>query len=402
MKGTLKIFLKNTIPLLGSVLLFFFGRRVNKKDNYGKRVLIVFGGGVGDVVKRSVICEYVRQYLSGYDIYYLMPYQLTLPYAEETIHFNYKKAKISPRYYFQLVNKLRRIGFSKAIVMFPLWDGFLPYLASDTKPEVVFCPQETEPNFSYKLTSNAMSRMRFCALKKRFSLIKVPCGWDKDWLGAHFPSDTWKHIYFISQVIRRIDPNEAAHLKNDLLPVNGMRTEIELQKEDKNVTEGLRNYCAIGLGSSTSLKNWEPEKFGKVAELLSHKGYQILLVGGPESISLVEGFQESYKGKFTDSFDANLNELCWYIKNSVLVVCNDTSMVHIAIAFKRPTVCVNNMLTGADTHYGYSDINKWVLGNPMSEIKTENVVRETEKLIDYLHRTPDAPKEEFKTSFFSK
>jgi len=383
--------------------LLFFGERINR-DGYKKRILIIFGGGVGDVVKRSVICEYVNHYLSDYDVYYLMPYQLTLPYAKETISFDYKKAKINPRYYLELVNRLRKIGFSNAIVMFPFWDGFLPYLASDIKSEVVFCPRETEPNLSYKVISRAMSFVKFYTLKKRFSFIKVACGWDKDWSADHFPSDVWKHVYFISQVLCKIDPGNATHLMNDLLPASGMRTEIELHMDDKDAAEGLKNYCVIGLGSSASVKNWDPKKFGEVAKFLSGKGYQIFLVDGPENIALIRDFAKSYGGKFTNPLKkTNLNELCRDIKNSVLVICNDTSFVHIAIAFRKPTVCVNNSLTGADTNYGYEDINKWVLTDGiMSDIKTDDVIKEVKSLVDYVQKTPNSPKEDFKMSFFGK
>ncbi len=402
MKERLKLLVKNIIPLMGTFLLSIFGRRI-ERDGYEKRILIIFGGGIGDVVKRSVICSYVEKYLKDYDVYYLMPYHIQFPYAKKTIYFDYQKAKVNPLYYFTAVHALRKIGFYRVIVMFPLWDGFLPYLGIDVEPEVVFCPQESEPNSSYRSVSRIMSHLRRGSFKKIFRFVKVVSGWDKGWLLDHFPSDTWKHAYFISKVLCEISPRNTVGLDGGgLLAAKNVRTQIQLTLDKMDAVQGLNRYCVIGLGSSYAGKNWQPQKFGEAAKFLSQWGLAIVVVGGPESTKLASYFKESYGGKFINLVSkTTLDELCYVIKNSFLVIGNDTSFIHIAIAFKKPTLCIgNNALVGADTHYGYQDINRWVLSARIPEIAANDIIEELKGLLNYIGKNSDIPRKKFRTSFF--
>jgi hypothetical protein len=387
---------------MGAFLLFFFGRRANK-DHYEKRILVIFGGGIGDVVKRSVICGYIHAYLKEYDVYYLMPYRMKLPYAKETICFDYNKAKIDPIYYFNTVNALRKIGFYQVIVMLPFWDGFLPSLASDIAPKTIFCTQESEPNSSYRAVGRLLSLIRRHSFRKIFKFIKVVSFYDKNKPPKCFSSDVWKHVYFISQVLCDLDPRNKSNLNEEgLLPVDHIGTEIESGIEKVKAVEGAGHYCVIGLGSSSPGRNWNPKNFGEVAEFLSGKGLDIVLVGGPESMKLAEGFRESYRGKFINLINkTTLDELCCVIKNSFLMVGNNTSFIHIAIAFKKPMICVcPNEGIGVDSHYGYEDINKWVMADHISDIGTGGVIKEVGNLLDYIKGNPNVPREDFKTSFF--
>ena len=399
MKEKLKLLAKIFIPLAGALLLFFFGRRANK-NGYEKRVLVIFGGGIGDVVKRSVICSYIERYLKEYGVYYLMPYRIKLPHAKETIYFDYKKAKIDPLYYVRTVNSLRKIGFSKIIVVLPFWDGFLPSLASDIAPETIFCTQESEPNSSYRMVGRALSLVR-PRLFSKTRFIKVASEYDGLLPAGYFPSDVWKHVYFISRVLCDIDPrNKVSMNKDGLLENKNIRTEIESGDIEVAAVAGLGDYCVIGLGSSYAGKNWPAKKFGAIAEFLFHEGFAIVLVGGPESLGLVEDFRTSYQGPFTDLINATtLDGLCSVIKNSFLVIGNDTSFIHVAIALKRPTFCIGYNTSGVDTNYGYEDINTWALSRNISETSVEVVEKKAQQLVDYLKKTSHVPLTRFQTSF---
>ena len=170
---------KHATSLIGAFFLLLAGVKINK-ENCEKRILIVFGGGVGDVAVGSVVCGYVKEYLEKYDVYYLMPYKFKLPYAKENIYFNYRKSKEDPFYYFSLINRLRSVGFSKVVVMFPFWEGFLASLASDIKPEQLFCYKEAEPNTFYRMTSKVNYFLKYFSMRKRLVLIKVASGWTEN------------------------------------------------------------------------------------------------------------------------------------------------------------------------------------------------------------------------------
>lgn len=170
-KDFLKLLIKNIIPQFGDLMLLFWGKKVNK-DNWGKRILIIFGGGIGDVVKRSVICNFVNKYLNDeYEVYYLMPYKFKLPYAKDIFYFEYTKAKINPKYYFQLVNSLRQIGFSKVIVLLPFWENFLACLGRSIGAEKVFVYKEKPPTLSFEIVDKIIKLIRLIIGSKVFFQI---------------------------------------------------------------------------------------------------------------------------------------------------------------------------------------------------------------------------------------
>jgi ADP-heptose:LPS heptosyltransferase len=400
-RNAAKLVVKNISPVLGSLLLAAGGVAVDR-TGYEKRILVVFGGGIGDVVKRSIVCEYVKEYLSTYDVYYLMPYEISFPYAKETIHFNYTKAKIDPLYYFRLVNKLRKVGFSRVIVLFPAWEGFLVSLGKNVLPDTLYRHIEVPPKELLGFASGVVNvfRMRH----RNFHDIPVVSYYDKRWTEKYFPSDVHKVAYFFSQAICNIEPENVKNLnEKGLLKDDNLRTEIEFIEEDTGLA-GPGGYCVIGLGSSSIGKNWPPEKFGQVAEFLRQKGIKMVLVGGPESIKLTEAFKKTYTGEFIDLINkTNLNRLCNVIDGSRLVVGNDTSFVHLAVALKKPTICIcYGMQIGADSCYGYKDINHWIFSENFDKIGAPEVNGKIDEVLSYLDRTVSAPKERFVMSFFEK
>jgi lipoprotein signal peptidase len=58
MKQKIKLAIKTFVPLIGYFLSKFKRSKNQKIDN---KILIIFGGGIGDVVKRSIICEFIKK-----------------------------------------------------------------------------------------------------------------------------------------------------------------------------------------------------------------------------------------------------------------------------------------------------------------------------------------------------
>lgn len=400
-KNTSKFLVKNISPLFGSFLLLTAGSKADQND-YKKRILVVFGGGIGDVAKRSIVCEYTKRYLAAYDVYYLMPYEISFPYAKETIHFDYTKAKIDPGYYFRLVNKLRRIGFGRVIVLFPAWEGFLVSLGGDILPETLYRQVEVPPKELLGFASSVVNV--FKPRLDNFHDISVISYFDKRWTEKYFPSDVYKTAQFFSKVICDIEPDRAQDIdRTGLLDVGNARTEVLLEEEGAKFGN-LRRYCVIGLGSSSIGKNWPPEKFGQVAGFLSQKGIAIVLAGGPESIKLKEAFKKTYQGPFLDLINkTSLNELCRLINGAAVVVSNDTSFVHLGIAFKKPTVCVcYGKQIGADSCYGYEDINYWIFSEDFDKIEASEVSKKLDDVLSYADKNGPVPKAKFTVSFFEQ
>lgn len=409
---SLKLIIKNVSPMVGSFLLRLNGGTINK-EGYEKRILIMFGGGVGDVAKRSVICEYVREYLSGYEVSYLMPYKISFPYAKENIYFDYGKAKINPGYYAELARSLRRTGFSKVIVLLPAWEGFLVSLGAAVAPEALYRYTEAVPR---ELIGFASFMVRaFQSRQKNFRDIPVMSYFDERWKRDYFPSDVHKMAYFFSQVICDIDPANARHLdERGLLTSPNLRTEVVVDATvEKNFLAHLAEQyplldlskcCLIGLGSSTAFKNWPTEKFAQAAKALHVLGMDIAIIDPAKDAGLIEQFATAYGAPFFSiGIGTNLDQLLVLIKHGALVMSNDTAFVHLAVALKKPAVCVcRDEQVGADSCYGYEDINTWVFGKHITDIKVQSVVETAEKLFSRLRAGESLPRETFVTSYFEQ
>jgi ADP-heptose:LPS heptosyltransferase len=384
---------KHITSLIGALFLAFAGAPVNK-EGYEKRVLVVFGGGIGDVAIQSIVCGYIKEYLKDREVFYLIPYKFQLPYAKECISYDYKKIKRNPLYYFRFVNQLRRIGFSDAIVLFQFWDGFLPSLAADVAPQRAFYSKEKARNRFYIAVSRINYALRYFTFRKRATFVKVASEWDADaalkgwadaWLPGIFPNLAIKEAYFISQVIKIMEPHAPALLPNGLLPLAAPRTELAVDAElEKNYLASLaargvaiERTCLIGLGSSHPRKNWPVARFVEAAKMLSGMGFQIGVIDHPKDAALVAEFARLYHGDFFNFADANLPKVFILIKHARLVLANDTSFIHIAVALRTPSVCVKIKEPQAYSFYGYKEINKWVetdaMYAPVSSIPTAPV-----------------------------
>lgn len=378
LKQILKLIIKTFISFVCYFLFRFL--KVNK-ENWDKRILIIFGGGVGDVVKRSVICNFVKEYLNEYEIYYLLPYKLTLPYSYKIFYFDYKKTKTNPFYFAQLVKNLKKIGFSRVIILLPFWENFLWLLGKSLSPSVLYVPLETPPSRLEKILNLVVSSFFIFSIKKHFKLIKVISIFDKKLPMNVFPSDVYKNSYFISQVIKDIKPDlilsnigllQLEKIQTELI-VNNEKEKLFLEKLENEYNLEPEKYCIIGLGSSSSHKNWAVKNFVEVAKYVKNvKQLQIVLVGGKESIELANEFKNLFQEQLINLINrTTLEELCILIKNSKLIIANDTSFIHIGIAFKKHTICpILNTQLGVDSLYGYEEINQWVFVNEDPDINS--------------------------------
>ena len=113
MRGRMKLLIKNAIPLVGEFLLLVLGRR-SQIGTVTKKNIIMFGGGIGDVVKRSAIAGLVEDYLSEYEVHYLSPLRpAESRYSGASYFSNYTKAKVNPWRNLPWQTIFRGIGFRK-------------------------------------------------------------------------------------------------------------------------------------------------------------------------------------------------------------------------------------------------------------------------------------------------
>lgn len=120
------------------------------------------------------------------------------------------------------------------------------------------------------------------------------------------------------------------------------------ENDEKAVSEFLKNKklsgkpiigIAPGLAESVKYRMWPIEKFAKLADELSEKGFKILFIDSKNNISTVEKIQSlmncpsaSAAGLFDVKKSAELISRC------KLVVANDSGLMHISAAMGTKTI----------------------------------------------------------------
>lgn len=93
-----------------------------------------------------------------------------------------------------------------------------------------------------------------------------------------------------------------------------------------------------------SAKRWYPEKFAKVATELSSK-YDIVIFGGPSEIDMALDIEKELKKANVSNYvniagKTSIKELCEKIGGLDLFITGDSGPMHVAAAFKVPTVAI--------------------------------------------------------------
>jgi heptosyltransferase-2 len=98
-------------------------------------------------------------------------------------------------------------------------------------------------------------------------------------------------------------------------------------------------YAVLVPGSAWETKRWHAEGFRKTAVFLKDRGFRVVLLGGPEDAvtnhQVADGLDViDLAGK------TSISDAMYVVSQAKLVVCNDSMSLHMASAFKIPTVAV--------------------------------------------------------------
>lgn len=113
-------------------------------------------------------------------------------------------------------------------------------------------------------------------------------------------------------------------------------------------------YVCVHPGARDPRRRWNPEYFGRVADALASRGYQILLTGSEEEKSILAELTASMH---TPAFDLvkqfghlGIGELAALFRTSAGLVSNDTGVSHVASALNVRSVVIFSP---------YSDPGRW-------------------------------------------
>ncbi len=122
-------------------------------------------------------------------------------------------------------------------------------------------------------------------------------------------------------------------------------------KEFNKPTVGINAGATYG-----SAKRWYPDKFAEVGKVLSDR-YNIILFGGKNEIEINQDISNLLKNQGVLNFvnlagKTSIKELAEYIGGLSLFITNDSGPMHIAGAYKIPTVAI----FGSTNH---KETNQW-------------------------------------------
>jgi len=104
---------------------------------------------------------------------------------------------------------------------------------------------------------------------------------------------------------------------------------------------GLAGYACVHAGSQLASRRWPPARFAAVADALAARGLKIVLTGGKGELALVDEVAQHMRSTPLNlAGRTTLGGLAALVARARLVLCNDTSVSHIAAALRTPSVVV--------------------------------------------------------------
>lgn len=147
-----------------------------------------------------------------------------------------------------------------------------------------------------------------------------------------------------------------AHLQHDVLrnlailseDAHGHRLEEELRVYPPAASEitptllgitRLKESVVLFPGSVWHTKQWHWERFREFAQSLLTDGIPVVVAGGRAEVEVCERVSSGLAVINVCGL-TSLSELEWLISEARAVVCNDSLALHLASAFKKPTVAI--------------------------------------------------------------
>jgi ADP-heptose:LPS heptosyltransferase len=86
-----------------------------------------------------------------------------------------------------------------------------------------------------------------------------------------------------------------------------------------------------------------------------------IFIGSPAEKNIIKDLDKTLPQALNLVGKLNFEEVKFLIENCQFLIGNEQGLIHLAIALKKPTVCIiGGGHLGRYSHYGDSNINKWV------------------------------------------
>ena len=284
---------------------------INKKSTATK-ILIIKLGAMGDVLRTTFILEGLKE-----------------KYKNSTIDWLVDKK-----------NSEVLTGNEYIDIIIPNDDKVFEFLASN-KYDIVI-------NLDLSPESLAFTKLVFANKKIGYYLddkrnITGTNDFAKKWLLTSAydelkKANTNTYQYWMSKIteLKRDDYEIVVPIsKQAKLKANKFSSSIKLSKKDKVI--GINP----GAGKRWIMKKWRVEKYIKLINILSQKGYKILLLGGKDDEQEIELIlKQKIKNVYSTGTDNCVQEFFAMVNLCDLVVCGDTMAMHAALGLKKNVVAI--------------------------------------------------------------
>jgi ADP-heptose:LPS heptosyltransferase len=263
-----------------------------------KKILVIRFSSIGDIVLTSPVIRCLKSQLPDSEIHFLTKHKFT-----QLLEFDPNISKV--------------IGFSGKL------ENLIPTL------------KEEQYDYIVDLHNNLRSRwIRFRLRKPGASFPKLNV---LKWLWVQFKVEALPPIHVVDRYFLAA---KALGIKNDGKGLSFFPCDCEKPNSDQ-LPEPFQNrpYVIFAIGGTHFTKRLPAHKW---IELYSLLRWPVCIVGGKEDwatgATLVEAAKKTGLPVWNACGAFSIGGSAWLIQNSVLVFSNDTGMMHIAAAFKKPIV----------------------------------------------------------------
>jgi ADP-heptose:LPS heptosyltransferase len=153
------------------------------------------------------------------------------------------------------------------------------------------------------------------------------------WIYVNSKINILPNIHIVERYMQTL---ERFKVKNDGLGLDYFIPETERVKEKDIPASHLAGYIGIVIGAALNTKKYPTHKLKMLCETIDHP---VVLMGGMEDADEGDRIASLDPIKIYNSCGKfSLNESADLIRRAKLIVTNDTGLMHIAAAFKKPII----------------------------------------------------------------
>ena len=154
-----------------------------------------------------------------------------------------------------------------------------------------------------------------------------------------YKKDRLKRFLFLNFRYKYFNPSKKSVPQKYLdvlrtIGINSTNTSPEFFLRGENIHNISKPYICLAPGAAHFTKQWPKEKYIDLIKFLKHQ-WEIVLLGGPDEVYTANFIQAECEIKYNYVGKTNFNETAHIISASELLICNDSSVMHLATSLKK-------------------------------------------------------------------